>query len=160
MTHTPNTAVTLERLALLLDAYGGEPARWPEAERAAALQLIAANPQAVALQRAALELDGALDLHLLRMAAEAADAQLRARVLEIPIRHARAEGAHGWGLGRSRNWVFALFALTPCVLGFLSGTLLMDPAADSDDEGWEELAQVVMPGQATDELDMYDEETP
>jgi hypothetical protein len=37
--------------------------------------------------------------------------------LEIPIRHPREEREHSWSFGRSRNWTFALFALTPCVLG-------------------------------------------
>jgi hypothetical protein len=157
MTQTPHTAVTLERLAQLLDAYGGEPARWPDTERESALRLIASVPEAAALQRAALELDSALDLHALP---DAADARLRARVLEIPIRHPRDEHAHSWSFGRSRNWMFALFALTPCVLGFLSGTLLMDPSADSDDDTWDELAQVVMPAQTADDLDMFEEETP
>ena len=153
MTHTSPTAVTLERLAQLLDAYGGEPARWPDPERAAALQLIASAPQAAALQRTALELDGALDLQVLP---DAADARLRARVLEIPIRHPREEREHSWSFGRSRNWMFALYALTPCVLGFLSGTLLMDASADSDDDAWDELAQVVMPAQSADDVDMFD----
>lgn len=155
MTQTPNTAVTLERLAQLLDAYGGEPARWPEAERESALQLIAADPRAEALQRTALELDGALDLHVLPVVA---DARLRARVLEIPIRHPRDERAHGWSTGKRRNWMFALFALTPCVLGFLSGTLLMDPSSDADDDTWDEVAQLVMPAQLADDLDLFDEE--
>jgi hypothetical protein len=155
MTQTPTTAVTLERLAQLLEAYGGEPARWPEAERASALQLVAAEPEAAALQRAALQLDGALELHVLP---DVADARLRARVLEIPIRHPREEREHAFSMGKRRNWMFALFALTPCVLGFLSGTLLLDPAADSDDEAWDELAQVVMPAQLADDFDVFDEE--
>lgn len=154
MTQPPNTAATLERLAQLLDAYGGEPARWPEQERAAALQLIAASPEAAALHRAALELDGALDLSVVP---DAASSALRARVLEIPIKHPFAAKS-GWGW--SWNWKFALFALTPCVIGFLSGTLLMDPQSDPDDEAWDELAQVVMPVQMTDELYMLDEDSP
>jgi hypothetical protein len=160
MTHHPDSAVTLERLAQLLDAYGGEPERWPAHERAAALQLIAANPEAQVLQRAALELDGALDLSALL---DVEDSALRARVLEIPIRHARdatAAAPSSWGW--HWNWKLLLFALTPCVIGFLSGSLLMDPSGDADDEAWDELAQVVMPTQVSDELDIFDaaEESP
>jgi hypothetical protein len=151
MTDQPNTAVTLERLAQLLDAYGGEPARWPEHERSAALQLIASSPEAQSMQRTALELDGILDLDQLP---EVESSPLRARVLEIPIRHPREERAAGWGL--KWNWMLGLFALTPCVIGFLSGTMLMDPSADADDEAWEELAQVMMPVTLSDELDMFD----
>jgi hypothetical protein len=153
MTNPTKTAVTLERLAQLLDAYGGEPARWPEHERAAALQLIEANPEAQALQRAALELDGALDLNVLP---DVESSALRARVLEIPIRHAREERSRGWAW--KRNWMLGLFALTPCVLGFLSGTLVMDQSYDPEDETWEELAQIVAPGALTDELEIFDED--
>jgi hypothetical protein len=153
MTDQPKTAVTLDRLAQLLDAYGGEPARWPEHERSAALQLLEASPEAQAMQRAALELDSVLELDEL----DGATSALRARVLEIPIRHARDARAPGWSW--RRNWVFGLFALTPCVIGFLSGTMLMDPSGDADDEAWDELAQVVMPATLSDELDMLDEDS-
>ena len=157
MTDPSKTAVTLDRLVQLLDAYGGEPARWPEQERAAALQLLAASPEAQTMQRTALELDSALDLDVLP---DVASNALRARVLEIPIRHPREERGTGWSWGWSwkRNWMFGLFALTPCVIGFLSGTLLMDPSSDADDETWDELAQVVAPGALSEELDLFDED--
>ena len=154
MTDQPKSAVTLDRLAQLLDAYGGEPERWPAQERAGALQLIATHPEARAMQRAALELDGALDLDALP---EIASNPLRTRVLEIPIRHPRQVASADWSWKKS--WMLGLFALTPCVLGFLSGTLLMEPALDADDEAWEELAQVVMPGTLTDELYMLEEDS-
>ena len=154
MTDQPKTAVTLDRLAQLLDAYGGEPARWPEQERVAALQLIAASPEAAAMQRSALELDGVLDLDVLP---DVASSALRARVLEIPIRHPREEREAGWGW--KRNWMLGLFALTPCVIGFVSGTMLMEPRSDADDEAWDELAQVVAPAALTDELYMFDEDS-
>ena len=35
-----------DRFEALLGAYGGEAARWPEAERAQALRYLAATPQA------------------------------------------------------------------------------------------------------------------
>lgn len=154
MTDQPKTAVTLDRLAQLLDAYGGDPTRWPEQERTAALQLIEASPDAQAMQRTALELDQALDLDVLP---DVSSNALRARVLEIPIRHPRAEREAGWAWKRS--WMFGLFALTPCVIGFVSGTMLMDPSSDADDEAWDELAQVVTPAALTDELDMFDEDS-
>lgn len=50
-----------ERLATLLDAYGADPMRWPEAERLAAQDLLARSPQALALQQQAAVLDAALD---------------------------------------------------------------------------------------------------
>jgi len=53
--------VTLDRVRTLLDAYGADPARWPAAERAAALELLARSPDARACRVAAARLDDALD---------------------------------------------------------------------------------------------------
>jgi len=49
--------MTLERLRDILDAYGAEPAHWPEAERAAMQELIATSPgaQTALAQAAALD---------------------------------------------------------------------------------------------------------
>ena len=53
--------MTPDRLRMLLDAYGADPARWPVAERAAALELLARSPDARAHRVAAARLDDALD---------------------------------------------------------------------------------------------------
>ena len=53
--------MTLDRVRTLLDAYGADPARWPAAERAAALELLARSPDARAHRVAAARLDDALD---------------------------------------------------------------------------------------------------
>lgn len=53
--------MTLDRLRTLLDAYGADPARWPAAERAPALELLARSPEARADRVAAARLDDALD---------------------------------------------------------------------------------------------------
>ena len=52
--------MTLARLQTILDAYGGDPARWPDAECAAALALIAQSPDARARHAEARRLDAAL----------------------------------------------------------------------------------------------------
>ena len=54
-------AMDLQRLETLLDAYGADPARWPAAERAAALALLAIDPAAQAWLEKARQLDRALD---------------------------------------------------------------------------------------------------
>ena len=51
----------LARLGALLDAYGGGARRWPEADRAWALRLIAVSPEAARLHRQATALDALLD---------------------------------------------------------------------------------------------------
>ncbi len=58
-----NTDVAgLERLRDILDAYGGDPDRWPDAEREPALDLLARSADARLLRDEALRLDAALDL--------------------------------------------------------------------------------------------------
>ncbi|SNB51068.1 hypothetical protein SAMN07250955_10128 [Arboricoccus pini] len=54
--------ITLERLSAILDAYGSRAYRWPEAERDAALDLLAHSPTARARRNAAAELDAVLDI--------------------------------------------------------------------------------------------------
>jgi len=53
--------VSLERLGELLDAYGAAPERWPEAERAAAEDLVRRSPDARARMEQATALDRLLD---------------------------------------------------------------------------------------------------
>ncbi|QJE74700.1 hypothetical protein HHL28_18010 [Aerophototrophica crusticola] len=55
------TAMTLDDLAFLLDAYGAEPARWPAEQRAAALALVLASPEARLLLEEAKAVDRLLD---------------------------------------------------------------------------------------------------
>lgn len=55
------TEMKLERLAEILDAYGGDPLRWPEAERLAAQGLVARDPRAAAMAAEAEALDALLD---------------------------------------------------------------------------------------------------
>ncbi|SJM35840.1 hypothetical protein [Mesorhizobium delmotii] len=56
--------MTPERFSELVAAYGGSPRRWPENERAAALDFIAANPtQAEVALAPAAELDDLLSRH-------------------------------------------------------------------------------------------------
>ncbi len=52
--------VTLNRLGVLLDAYGAAPERWPEEERSAALALIDTSADAQALLEEARAVDGLL----------------------------------------------------------------------------------------------------
>lgn len=50
----------LERFERLVDAFGADPRRWPEAERAAAEAFLAGHAEARARVEAAAELDGLL----------------------------------------------------------------------------------------------------
>jgi len=51
----------LERFAEIIDAYGGDPLRWPEAERLAAQGLAARDPRAGAMLAEAEALDALFD---------------------------------------------------------------------------------------------------
>lgn len=127
MSETSKTC-TLARFEQLLEAYGGEPERWPSAERDAALRLLQSEPRARALQTAALQLDAQLGELLM----PEPSAQLRARVLEVPIRHARQPAR-----ARYAGFRWMLLALVPCVLGFVSGAWIQTQN-ESEDPGWNE----------------------
>jgi hypothetical protein len=53
--------MTIERLRDILDAYGGDPLRWPQAERLEAQRLAAHDSVAAALVTEAMAFDGLLD---------------------------------------------------------------------------------------------------
>ncbi len=53
--------MNIERLQVILDAFGADPRRWPEAERDAALALIAGDAEARFRQKKARRLDALLD---------------------------------------------------------------------------------------------------
>jgi hypothetical protein len=78
--------MTLDRFAALLDAYGADPARWPDAERAGAQALLDRSAEACARRDAAAALDALLD----RAAAAQPSSALAARILAQAPRAARA----------------------------------------------------------------------
>lgn len=57
-----NDGAALERLRDILDAWGGDPDRWPDAERTPALALLEGSAAARRLHAEARRLDAALDL--------------------------------------------------------------------------------------------------
>lgn len=87
------TAMTLDRLQTILDAYGGNPERWPAAEREAALALLASSAEARRMVNAAAPLDRAL-AGLANPAADAIDPlRLVRAITAAPQRAAGAVGA-------------------------------------------------------------------
>lgn len=75
--------MTIERLRQILDAFGADPARWPKAERDAALALLAASPEAQRLREEARRFDA-----LLNEASEAVELRLDAKGVVAAIRDA------------------------------------------------------------------------
>jgi hypothetical protein len=121
--------VTLARFRELLDVYGAVPARWPEAERAAAELLAQSDAQAARLLAEAEPLDAWLDSYETSELAP----RLRARVLEVPALAARKRRRFGLRVG----WAVAL----SCLIGVISGAWSA-PEVSADDDEWTELAQV------------------
>jgi len=78
--------MTFERLQAILDAYGADPARWPESERPAAEGLLAAMPEAHAQHDAAARLDAMLDAMTLPKLRPLDTTILTARVVAMPQR--------------------------------------------------------------------------
>lgn len=153
MSSLKEKVVDLKRFEALLDAYGAEPAQWPESERAAAERLLTQDSRAQALHTEALQLDQQLGL----LPVPDISAALRARVLEIPIRHERRSVSRARFFGL--RW--AAIALVPCMIGFLSGTFITDGSEDGDDDAWNEVAALALP-LASDALadDILDEDSP
>ena len=58
----PPSSEGLDRLRAIFDAYGGDPRRWPDAERDVALTMLARSADARRLHEEAMRLDEALDL--------------------------------------------------------------------------------------------------
>jgi hypothetical protein len=85
----------LTRFGELLDAYGGDPRRWPEAEREAALALLGASPVARAQQQAAARVDAGLDAYMVT----APSALLRAALIASGTNRRR-----GWRVALTELW--------------------------------------------------------
>ena len=125
----PSSNLTLARFGELLEAYGADLARWPEAARAPAQRLIDTQPEAARMFAEAVELDVALDAYEL---AEPPP-RLRARVLEVPIAAARSKRRQGFRV--------ALALAFSCLVGVLSGAFSATEVPSQDDE-WTELASL------------------
>jgi len=82
--------MTAARLHAIIDAYGADPARWPAAERDAALALLVRSPEARRHHDAAAGLDAALDASPVEVPSPALAARvLRATPRRRPVRVGR-----------------------------------------------------------------------
>lgn len=88
-------SMNIARLMELLDAYGASDRRWPQSERAAALQLLSESPQARELRDTAALLDASLD----QFTVAPASPQLRARILD-----SFPPAASSWRLWLAELW--------------------------------------------------------
>lgn len=98
-----------ERFEQLIEAYGGESARWPQADRAPALRYLAATPAAHATRAKALRLDEMLGA----WASQAASPALRDRIVA---------GAPNLRRLTPRDlWISGVGLAAACVIGLMVG---------------------------------------
>lgn len=147
--------MTLERFKDLVAAYGADPARWPERERVAALDLLERIPEARRLMEEASAIDRLLDLS----PTTAVTPELQARILaQLHARTGVRSGIAGFLaalLPGRPAWVPAAALMASLALGLGVGTfapsiagldgdsahdaaLLAMTGADFDDGAWDE----------------------
>lgn len=121
--------ITRERMRAILDAYGATPARWPEAERAAAQDWAAQNAEAfAALARSDVALDAVLALDA-RGAGD--DDALAARILAARSGD-NVVRPHFGRTAWMRTAALAACAVLGLALGFANAPLRDDYAGDLD----------------------------
>jgi hypothetical protein len=119
--------ISLQRFEQLLDAYGARPERWPDHERAAAMQLLEQSAQAAHLWHSAQWLDQQLD-----QLPAPGFRQLDARLLAAPLpaRHKKlTDRLLEWLVPLQARtaavfWRPAALACVPLVLGLAVGNQL------------------------------------
>ena len=100
------------RAAEIIAAYGADPARWPDAERATALHVIAASPELTAARAAAAALDADLVAWAQAPVAGGIGARAAADAARIALRRPRPflHWAAGTGIAASLAAGLLLFA--------------------------------------------------
>ena len=113
-----NRPMSLERFTAIVEAYGGSPARWPDAERAAAIAFLNGSIDAKRLVDEAESLDSLLDMPETAPATR----DLQDRILAAMPRPARVgRDALARGFDWSR-WVPAAAVTCSLVLGAVVGS--------------------------------------
>lgn len=139
---------TADRATAILDAYGADPARWPEGEREGVLALIGARPDLARRQLDEATLDQMMGKGVEPGVPRVATSALMARILAAAEREgapSRRSGAaqpnrQGW---RHGNWLNALWPFGPpwqpasalvaaALLGIIAGATLQGGYADDD----------------------------
>ena len=128
----------LDRLSTLLDAYGADRTRWPEAERAAAWALIEADDTARALYEDARALDGLLS----RASTVEPSPELKAAVLADASRPRESWIQALWPFGAAWKPASALAAAV--LLGIIAGVVLPNPLGSGDEPIESEIGELAV----------------
>ena len=141
--------MTLERLTWLLEAYGSDPRRWPEAERAAAEALIVRSAQAQELHAKAQALDNLLNAAPPLSLHDGLRRRILTQVDAHPVQDTRNSTLTDWFLGRW--WPQAAALAFAAILGIFIGARVLPPPADRTVEN--EVAEWVFAGDLTEGVD-------
>jgi hypothetical protein len=118
--------MTLERLTQLIQAYGGDPRRWPPAERAAAEALLHRSPEARYRLTDARALDELLDTVVIAPAGGELRKRIYAHALPSPA--VPSEEAHFWPF--QSWWPQVAATAAAIVLGLFVGARVLPPPID------------------------------
>ena len=119
-----------ERLKTILNAYGADPARWPEDERQAALDLLDAHPE---IHQAALDDEKDLDQLLDQLRDDRAVSETLQQRLEQSLPASSTADRAPSGLPTWAGIAAALALTAGLSLGWLGADLLPDPTASDLD---------------------------
>jgi hypothetical protein len=128
------TKMDLDRFAALVDAYGASPDRWPEAERAAAVELMKASAEVRRLADEADAIDRLLDQSETAPVSRALQDRILASLTQPP--KARPRMLASVDIGR---WLPAGAVGCSLILGVIAGTQL-PKLAGLDDEAFVQAA--------------------
>jgi anti-sigma factor RsiW len=142
MTNASETKNSRERAQQVLDAYGADEARWPDADRDAVRQAIAADPALAKRQAEEAEMDALLAL----APVEAPSYALQTRILSTH----KDEGVSGVGIVKQLLDVLWPFGSAAIPAGALAASVLLGVASGglttaateswSDDQSYDVLA--------------------
>jgi hypothetical protein len=116
--------MNIQRFKVLIEAYGANPARWPEGERVAALLFAEQSAEARAVLQEAADFDRLLDTAETQPATRALEDRILAAFTERPV-----EQRTPWF---ARRWIPAAAVACSLVLGLAVGAALPGLAGVSD----------------------------
>jgi hypothetical protein len=132
------TSLSLAQFVDLLDLYGARLEHWPEVAGRAARSFLGESAEARAALAEAEQLAVMLD------AVEVPDPSpyLRARILEVPIRHPREQAVSWWPFRTLFKPALGLAAAA--LLGILSGAYFPLDGDDVASADWEDMSELAL----------------
>jgi hypothetical protein len=137
-------ALDLDRFRTIVDAYGTDPSKWPEAERQAALTLLVSSSDADAVVNDATQLDRMLD----HMPVVDPSPELERSIAAIPDSPVSTSNRIGldsrWtAVHATALWKSAVAATLAVVLGIITGVATVEPSDVSNSStDWEDFSRL------------------